>query len=314
MKKEDIFIIGVDGGGTKTTAVLAGLDGHAVRSSSAGASNPRNVGIGEAAGNIGDSIARLLAGKRNCRVFSTFIGLPAVEEEFKSKKSELASELKKIRKIAPIFKGKVEIGSDQLVAFRAGTDRKNGLVAIAGTGCVAHGWKDGREAKASGWGWLADEGSAFWIGQKAFQAILKSADGRSFKTIMGEIALKNLKLRDMNGLIKFVYGNPAKNLPMLSILCDEACNKGDDMAKEILAQAGKEIALSVRDAASWLGFGIDAVPLVLVGGVFRSETVLETVEAEVKKIFPNIEVVLVENPAFGAVRLAMEKATYGKNR
>ena len=262
------FVIGVDGGGTKTAVALADMEGNIIARAVSGISNPRNVGIEAAAKNIAEGIYGVLKGKRNINVASVFIGLPAVEEEYRNKKQEIIRELKKNKKITPIFKGKVQIGSDQLVAFRSGASGKDGIVAIAGTGCAIHGWNDGREAKVNGWGWLADEGSAFWIGQKTFQAILKSYDDRVQDTILEKVALKNLKLKSLDKLVDLAYADFAKNIPLLFKVCDEAAGDGDKMAREILIAAGKEIALSVREVAAKLHF-FEKVPLVLVGGAYH---------------------------------------------
>jgi len=135
-----------------------------------------------AAKNIAQGISRIIKRREEARVVSVFIGRPALEEEYKNKKTVILKEIKK--QIPAIFKSKVALGSDQTVAFRSGATGTDGIVAISGTGCAVHGWNAGKTAKVNGWGWLADEGSAFWIGQKTFQAILKSYDGRVPDTIL----------------------------------------------------------------------------------------------------------------------------------
>ena len=152
------FVIGLDGGGTKTIAALANLNGKIIRASEAGSSSPRNVGIKIATDNVAQAINKIL--EKKLKIESTFIGLPAVAEEFKAEKIKIKREI--IKKSPQIAQGKVIIGSDQLVAFRAGTDEKNGVLTIAGTGTVARGWRGKKEAHSSGWGWLAGEGSAFF--------------------------------------------------------------------------------------------------------------------------------------------------------
>ena len=169
------FVIGVDGGGTKITAALADLSCQILKISKGGPASPRNLGIRGAIDNVAKTIKELSLKER--QIASVFVGLPGLEEEFKNKKEEIKKEVLKHKKISKIFKGKIIIGSDQLVAFKSGTDEEDGVILISGTGCVARGWKGAKEAKASGWGWLADEGSAFWAGQKVYQEIIKSLDG-----------------------------------------------------------------------------------------------------------------------------------------
>ena len=157
------YVIGIDGGGTKTVAALSDLSGKILKIGKSGPTSPRNIGIKKTADNVARSIEKVLP-KKKAKILSTFIGLPAVEEEFRLKKEIIKKELLRYKKISLIFSGKVIIGSDQIVAFRSGSDRKDGVLLIAGTGCVAHGWRGNQKVKTSGWGWLADEGSAFWVG------------------------------------------------------------------------------------------------------------------------------------------------------
>lgn len=304
--KGNSYVIGVDGGGTKTAVVLADMDGKTVSEAISGISNPRNVGIKYAAKNIAEGIYGVLKGKRSIAIVSTFIGLPGMEEEYKNRKPEIIGELKKHKKIARIFAGKVAIGSDQVVAFRSGADGAAGISAIAGTGCAVHGWNKGSEVKTNGWGWLADEGSGFWIGQKTFQAILKNFDGRVPDSILEKMALKYLKLKNLNNLVDFIYSDFAKNIPVLFRVCSDAADAGDKAARDILVAAGKEIALSCREVALKLHFS-GTVPLVFAGGMYRANWVRDTIEREVERFFPGrFEFIFAENPVSGAVKLALE--------
>lgn len=188
------YVIGVDGGDTKTIAALADLNGKILRIAKSESSNPRNVGIKKTIENIAKAIDKSLFKNKKISIPSIFIGLPAVKEEFGLKTKEIQREILKQKRTSQILRRKMTIGSDQLIAFRTGTDGKEGLVLIAGTGCVSHGWQGKRESKASGWGWLADEGSAFWIGQKVFQAVLKDLDGRGTKTLLTDLIFKRFRI------------------------------------------------------------------------------------------------------------------------
>ena len=84
-------VIGVEGGGTKTIAALATLEGKILKLAKTGPSSPRNIGIKKATDNIALVIKKVL--KRDKKIISTFIGLPAVAEEFKVKKKEIKKEL-----------------------------------------------------------------------------------------------------------------------------------------------------------------------------------------------------------------------------
>lgn len=318
--KNNNYVIGVDGGGTKTVVALANLERRILKMGKSGPASPRNVGIKKAIENIIAAVNSLLPKNKKIKIASIFIGLPAVEEEFKSKIKEIKKAILRDNKISKRLIGQLTIDSDQLVAYRSGTDQKEGIVLIAGTGCVVHGWKGKKEYKVSGWGWLADEGSAFWIGQKVFQAILKDLDGRGTKTLLTDLVFRRFKIKPhskfglrarkgkVNLLNQKIYSqNFIEALSSLSLICDLAARKGDKVAKNILIEAGKELSLSVRAVIKELNFFKKKFPLVLVGSVLKSKIILDKAKKEIKKIAPKIQFIIPkEKPVVGAVKLAIE--------
>lgn len=313
-KGKQKYVIGVDGGGTKTVAALADLKGRILARAKTGSSSPRNIGLKTAIDNVALAIKEVL-GNRPPKILASFIGLPTIEEEFKFKERIIRKELLNHKEIWSIFKGKLIIGSDQLVALRAGTDEKEGVLLIAGTGSVAHGWRGKKEIHASGWGWLADEGSAFWVGQRVFQALLKSFDDRGGKTILKTLIFRKFKIKKISDLINLVYlKNQTEIIPLFSIICDQAGNKGDKVATNILVEAGKELATSAKTVIEKLNFQPREFPLVLVGSLFNSKIVLETVKKEIKKFAPKVEFVQPKvEPVVGAVKLAIESLNNERN-
>ena len=317
IKKNLQYVIGVDGGGTKTIAALANLNGKILKIGKSGPSNPRNIGIKRATENIAKAIREILKKiTKESEILSTFIGLAAVEEEFKFKIKEIEKELLKDKKISPIFKGKVKIGSDQIVAFRSGSNKKDGVLLIAGTGCVAHGWRGTQQVKISGWGWLADEGSAFWVGQKVYQAVLKDLDGRGAQTLLRKLIFQKYKIKeDPNLLNKLIYRQKlVESLSSLSLVCDLAAKKGDKIAREILKEAAKELLISAKTVIKKLKFKKRKFPLVLIGGMFKSKIVLDTLKKEIRKFAPKVNFIEPKvEPVIGAVKLALEQLKNEKN-
>jgi N-acetylglucosamine kinase-like BadF-type ATPase len=304
------YVIGIDGGGTKTEVALADLSVRILKIAKAESASPRNVGIKKAVENIVEAIKKVKGVKK---IDSIFIGLPAVEEEYKSKKEIIKKEILKRLKD---FKGKLMIGSDQLVAFRSGTDKKDGIVLISGTGCVCHGWQEKKEAKTSGWGWLADEGSGFWTGQKGFQAVLKELDSRGSKTLITKILFKEWKIKNKNDLLNKVYLNfSIRQISLISKLVDKAADKRDKIAKDIMIEAGKELAQSAITVIKKLNFQNEKFSIVLVGGMFDSKTVSYFFKREVKKIAKKTQFLRSKvEPVIGAVKLAIEQLTINKEQ
>ncbi len=304
-QNQEKFVIGVDGGGTKTTAALANLKGKIIKKNTTGPSNLRNLGIKKAVENIAKAIELIL---KKGKIISTYIALPCLEEEFKYKKSIILQELKKYKKIAPIFQGKVTIDSDQVAAYFSGTDKKDGLILIAGTGSVVRGWLDNKTFKIGGWGWLSDDGSSFLTGQKGIQAVLKDLDGRGPKTLMTNLVLKKWKIKKPEDLLKKIYNQEIiKNVSLFSIIIDEAANKNDQIAKNILNSTAQELAKITNYLIKKINFK-EKVPLVLVGGMFKSKIVLNIFKKEIKH---PVEFITPKNkPINGSIKLAIKKSCY----
>jgi len=305
MKNEKKYVVGVDGGGTKTVAVLANLEGKILARAKTGSTHPRNIGVKKAIENVALVIEKILP--KEGKILSTFLGLPAMEEEFKFKKEIIKKELLKHKEIWPIFKGKVIVESDQLAGFRSGTDEKDGVVLVAGSGSVCHGWKDRKEAITDSCGYLSEVGSAFPVGQKVLRAVFKNLDGRGKKTLLTKLLFQKLRVRDKKGLIRKIYSKkPIEIIPYLSIFCDMAAEKEDKTAKNILIEVGRELTLSANTAIKRLNFQNKKFPLVLIGSMFESKIILDTVKKEVKKFAPKVEFIRPKTePVIGAVKLAL---------
>lgn len=123
--KQKGYVIGVDGGGTKTLAILADLEGKILRKVKSGPSSFIKAGLKESVFNITDAIEKILKDGKGNKVISTFIALAAIEEN-KEIKRVILKELSLQPKISQIFRGKVIIDSDQIAAFRSGSDKRDG--------------------------------------------------------------------------------------------------------------------------------------------------------------------------------------------
>jgi N-acetylglucosamine kinase-like BadF-type ATPase len=151
-KTTNQFVIGEDGGATKTHVVLADMEGNIVAEAFSGPASPRNPGIEVSSRNIADGIRQVLKDKPGIEIVSTLIGMPRIQEEYKNRRGEIIEELKRNENIGIIFKGKIAVEPDQIMALRAGTDERDGLAVIVGSGFLSHGWNGAKEAKIGGWG------------------------------------------------------------------------------------------------------------------------------------------------------------------
>lgn len=299
--KNDFIIVGVDGGGTKTESLISNNKRKILGRGISGPSNPRNQGIEISVANIDESIKKAV-GRRREKILAVFIGLAAVEEEYKNRIGKMSRLLRK-GILSGVPRRNIFFGSDQESAFRSGTDELDGIIVITGTGCAVRGWKGKIEAKVSGWGYLADEGSAFWIGQQAYQVITKELDGRGEKSLITKL-LKINKIEDIN---KKIYGNPLKTIPLLSIMVDRAGEKRDRIALKILKEGAEELAVGAKVIINKLKFKKN-FPLVMSGGMFKSKAFKDFFKIEIKKYTSFAKFIVPDEiPAFGSLKLAIEK-------
>ena len=304
------YVIGVDGGGVKTVAALADFKGKVLAKVKTGPSNPNNVGIKQAVLNISEAIKKVTNKIKKGKIVSTYIALAGIKRN-KGKQIEIRKTLLASPKISHIFAGQVIIDGDQKIAFRLGTDKKDGILLISGAGCVACGWKGSQEIRTSGWGYLNDEGSGFWIGQKAYRAVCKNLDGRRPKTSLTKLIQKKWNIKSGEDLMRKVYqkSNPVEIISSLVPLIDKAARNRDKIAKDILIEAGKELASAGNTVIKKLNFQKVKLSVVLVGGVFESKIVLNTAKREIKKFGPKVKFILPkEKPVIGAIKLAIEEA------
>lgn len=166
------YVIGVDGGGTKTVGILADINEKILKRIEIGPTNPNKVGFEKAFLDLKNLLSKITSGFSETKIKLAYLGIGGVKRDIE-KKQKLQKFLNKE------FSFPIKIEGDQKIAFRSGTDKKEGIVIIAGTGSICIGWYGRKEVSCGGMDWLlGDQGSAFWVGKKTLEEIIKSIDGR----------------------------------------------------------------------------------------------------------------------------------------
>src|SRR5919206_589441 len=167
-------VVGVDGGGTKTEAVIMDANQQVIGDGLAGPSNPLRVGISGAAAAVREAIDSACAAAKLRRgdLIAAQIGLAG------ARRRELRERMRET--LTPLGIGTIEVVTDAEIALYGATNGAPGLVLIAGTGSICCGRSTrGKRTCAGGWGPLAgDEGSGAWLARRALQAVAQAADGR----------------------------------------------------------------------------------------------------------------------------------------
>ena len=259
----DGYVLGVDGGGTRTRSIVMDIGGTVHGVGASGPSNPVTGSLDRAVSSIINSaeMAQRMAGARSFR--ASFMGVAGTD------RSNLAEQLR--LRLPPSF-GETRVFSDSKAALAGATGCKPGLVIIAGTGSIVYGENlEGHEFTAGGWGWrVGDEGSGYSVGVEAIKAAIKAHEGRSPETSLTGKLLENLNLRRIEELVPWVY-DPAReprDFASLLPLVQKAEAEGDEVARIVMAEAGVALGFVASAAVRRLGLK-GGFPVAYCGGVFR---------------------------------------------
>jgi len=307
------FWIGVDGGGTRTRAVVAGEDLVAMGRGGSGPANastrPLPLVVETILEAVGDAVASAAVAVSNAE--GVGVGLAGVESAGLAGPLTAALE----ESLGP---GRVLVTTDARIALAGaspGDPGGPGVVLIAGTGAIAYGRRaDGAEARAGGWGpLLGDEGSGYAIARQGLAAVVRDLDGRGPHTAIRDLLFASERgVHTLEQLLAKVYrseggaGDVAAYFPVVL----QAARGGDAEARRILGEAGKELALAATTVIRRLALEKEAFPVSTVGGVFTAGSLLlAPLVAALSEVAPLARVgPPAYPPEIGAIRLARARA------
>ena len=296
-------ILGIDGGGSKTVALLADAGGAVLGRGAAGGGNVRAGGMEAAAAAILAAVAQAYerAGLPRHPARAVCLGLAGA-----GRPAERA--LVERWALGAGLAAHTLVCSDAQLVLAAGLPYGAGVALVAGAGSIALGrTADGRSARAGGWGpLLGDEGSGRDIARAGLHAACRAADGRGPDTQLLPSLLEHWGLARPEHLIPHLSETP--DLPALLVevppLITALAESGDTVAQTILADAGEELAAAAASVARQLGLG-PALPLALAGGVLvNSGPVRAAALRALRRRGLVPEPILVPEPARGALTLA----------
>jgi N-acetylglucosamine kinase-like BadF-type ATPase len=301
------YFLGIDGGGTQTRALITDAQLNAISEAVSGASNPARVGLREAVSHIRSATdeACALAGVRRGEIKAACVALAGISHpiHFHTMKRALDSALR----IANL-----RLVTDADAALEGAIDGQTGVVIIAGTGSIAVGVNAaGEQTRSGGWGpALGDEGSGYDIARRALRSAAASIDGRKPRTLLTEKICARLGVSDPADLPGVIYsdGTEVVEIASLAEVVAQAAREGDDIAIEILAEAGSELGALAASVIEKLGIGSERFRVACVGSVFKSgEMVLGPLRDAVLKVAPRAEIgEPLFSPTVGAVKIAQK--------
>lgn len=317
-------LLAVDGGNTKTIAVLVGEEGVLLAHARTGSSNWQTLGEEGARRALGEVLGPLMAeaDRQGRRIGAAALGLTGCD---RPRDQEVLRGI--VGGLLPRGPGGADhpeapfvVLNDAFLVLRAGTADDVGVAVSSGTGgnCVARG-PDGRRLQVGGLTTeLGDGGGAGDIALRGLQAVGLARDGRGWQTVLTDLLLEVAGLERVEDLMDFAIPgpggrDPAEDLPRIADLAPlvfEAARQGDPVCRRILEDVGQSLGRQAIIAAHHFFRREDAFPLVLGGSVIRRgvvEDLSRAVVLETRTFFPNVRpVMLSHEPILGAVLLARD--------
>jgi N-acetylglucosamine kinase-like BadF-type ATPase len=299
------YLIGIDGGGTKTDCAIADLSGKIIFQTVGKPSNFLIIGVEETVANLFAVIEECLFELKGdfSDVKQVVIGVAGAGRKDDAELLE-KSFLDYAHDEGIHFKG-VKVVSDAQVALEGAFPDSAGCILIAGTGSILFGKdKKGKIHRVGGFGRLiGDEGSGYCIGRKALNAVSKEIDGRGEKTIITEMVNDKIDFGVSDKLVNKVYKEKL-DIASIAKIVIEAAEKGDKAANKILSIEADELVLHLKSI-------LEKIPVKKLNVSFSGSLIDNKnfysglLKKKIKESLPQIKVVKPAlTPVAGAIQIA----------
>ena len=265
------WVLGVDGGGTKTVLALANHAGEVIGPVFGSGVNPFDQPRWR------DELEALFVQcpiLRDGLAFSS-VGLPGYGESTEVNQAQLEA-------VRHFVGERSVVVNDVSVAFTGALAGQSGALILAGTGSMAWARHGALEVRVGGWGeGFGDEGSAFWIGQQALQKLSWAFDGRLDDEPFRHAMCAALGVQDMEGVTNWFYGleHQRPRVAGLAKQVDHLADTGIATANAILLEAAKLLVMLVE--AAWRKVGLESgARISYAGSVFKSRSIREGVRRQ----------------------------------
>ncbi|MEK3734813.1 BadF/BadG/BcrA/BcrD ATPase family protein [Paenibacillus sp. FSL M8-0334] len=296
------YVIGIDGGGTKTAVAIASDQGELIEQFHVGAINYNGGDAETIAASFQEMFDRIKACCGSSGpIQQIVIGAAGISNPQVSIKLEHS-----VRRQG--YEGALRITGDQETALYGAHNAMQGIILIAGTGSICFGVNaKGEKHRSGGFGHLIDdEGSGYSIGRQLLSVLVQAEDGRLSDTVIPAMVYKQLGLHTVQEIIGFVYSKETtkKNIAALAPIMTTACEQGDEQALRIAKRCADSLHELLVPVIEKLG--LQDSPIAVAGSVLQqSPFVQEALANKLKETYPSTRLILpMKNAAYGAVLMA----------
>src|SRR6266566_2549725 len=291
-------ILGVEGGGTKTSWVLVKRAENELRVLDQGKWPPANFRLA-----TGDQLRAMFNElPKEINRIGLFLAGCGTEGD-----RQLLTRL--CAEVWP--QAKIVVGSDRDSGLAAALGHGDGIVVNAGSGSSITGRRDKRIENAGGWGHiLGDAGGGYFLSIQALRLILREYDLQRGEVQFTTRVLRALSLNNLDELVRWAQTADKMEVAMLTPIVFEAAASGDSRVMEIIEEGARVLCEYTEAVATRLH--ALAPKLVLLGGLFQRDSIYNhAFRRRLKKTLPDARVANSERaPEFGAAWLAAEMQSW----
>ncbi len=301
-------VLGVDGGSSKTHAVLVDESGTLLGFGKAGIANQHTSGLENGLKEVAASVRMALQAAQlqpqDVELGCFCLAGADVAEDFRILTPALEA-LNLARKVV--------VKNDTAAGLRSGLTRSWGVVIICGTGFNAAGrGRDGKEIGLPSLGPLSgDWGGGGTLGVEAVGAVMRSWDGRGQPTMLTRLVLDALHVSSEEDFLSGLYHGQITREHILALtpLLFEAAEAGDSVARELVIRMGTEVGVTANVFLRRLDLADTDAEVVLAGSVFKAKgpLLIDTATKIIHDASPKARIVRPRfEPVAGAALSALE--------
>ena len=291
-------ILGIDGGGTKTHAILVDLDGKILATAANGGANWERIGIQAVGKSLDELISTALSSANISRedIVASTLALAGID--WSEDESLFAPVIQGLG-----LSGRCTLVNDSVAALFAGIPDGIGCVSIAGTGGKSAGSDGERTIQTMGMQ-LGEGGGAGQLVDLALESIALAHHGTAAKTTMYSSIPKAAGFDDPEVFFIAIARGRVRLDESLAPLIFDLASSGDVAALDVVNRVAKQHAIDVYGIATQLNFQTKPITVIRAGGLHTAGCAVfdATFEAEVKLLLGNAQVRTLDvAPVFGAV-------------
>ncbi len=298
------YVVGLDGGGTKTEVVVCDLNGKIVSQFKSGAINVNGESVKNVENNLSSIFKKITeAAGPSDEFICTCVGAAGIS-------NSAARETLKKSIVNSGYSGKLIISGDHETALYGALGKADGIIIIAGTGSICYGKnKQKEEHRTGGFGYLIDdEGSGYAIGRDILSAIVRAFDGRSQCTALADMVFSQLKVNSIEELIGYIYNKETnkRDIAKLAPNLTNACALGDKTALEIADKCSNELLKLVKPIVDKLD--LQDTEIALSGSILiNDDYIRNNFLKKLLAVYPGIKWSYPKaGAAYGAALMALE--------